>query len=130
MTSFLGNENVQKALRLVDRRLRAEEVKDLERLLGTDFGRRVYCRLVFELGNIESLSMNFDIKDGVCAAIHMAYNEGLRAMARIMYQEAQQVCPELWARAMNERLTKSASDAIHREQSIIKSVKEAENNDS
>jgi hypothetical protein len=126
MTSFLGNENVQKALRLVDRRLRAEEAKDLESVLGTAPGRRLYCRLVFELGNIEALSFNPDIKDGVCAAIHMAHNDGLRAMARIMYQEAQQVCPELWARAMGERLAKSASDALHREQALQKSVKEDE----
>jgi len=129
MTSFLGNENVQKALRLVDRRLRAEEASDLEKLLCTDFGRRVYCRLVFEMGNIESLSMNFDIKDGMCAALHMSHHEGMRMMARIMYQEAQQVCPELWQRAMAERLAKAASDAIHREQVITKSVKEAEDND-
>lgn len=132
MTEFLGNTNVQKALRFVDRRLRHEEAKDLESLLGTVVGRRVYCRLVFEMGNLESLSMNHDIKDGVCASQHMAFNEGLRYMSRMMYQEAQQVAPELWAQAQNERIAKSVSDAIHRELAVEKASKESdeEKNDS
>lgn len=126
MTEFLGNENVQKALRLFDRRLRTTEIDDLNKLLATDFGRRVYCRLVFEMSAIESLSFDPGIKDGACQAQHAAFNDGMRAIGRLMFQEAQQFCPEAWALAQNERIAKAASDASLRVMTIEKSEKEAQ----
>jgi hypothetical protein len=122
--TMLGNESVQKALRLIDRRLRAEEIADLDAVLKTPFGRRLYCRLVYELCNLEGLSFHPDIKDGVCAGRHDAYYEGQRFVGRVLFQEAQQHCPELWSTANTERFAKAASDSAHREQAIQKSAEE------
>jgi len=126
MTSFLGNENVQKALRQIDRRLRAGEIGDLEKVLGTSEGRRLYCRIVYEMCNLEGLTFHDSIKDGVCAARHDAHREGQRLVGRVLVEEAMQHCPELWLTAKHERDTKAASDAVHRELAVTKSVNEME----
>lgn len=127
MTSFLGNENVQKALRSIDRRLRAIEISDLQKVLGTPEGRRVYCRIVYEMCNLEGLVFNGNIKDGGSSAQIMANLDGQRTVGRLLLEEAVQHTPELWKLARNERDAKLASDATHRELTVEKSAKEHPN---
>lgn len=125
MTSFLGNENVQKALRQLDRRLRANEIDDLNKVLSTPEGRRFYSRLVYEMCNLEGLVFHGDIKDGVCAARHDAHREGQRLIGRVLVEEAQQHAPEAWRLAKSERDMKVVSDATIRALEIEKSAKES-----
>jgi hypothetical protein len=124
MAGSLSNENLQSALRAIDRRLQAKEAMDLEAVLKTSEGRRLYTRLVYEMCNLEGLSFNFDIKDGVCAGLHQAHQDGCRMVGRTLIHEAMQACPDLWARAVHERFARLQADQAEREEAINKSAGE------
>lgn len=121
MSVNLADEKVQNALRKVDRRIRASEVKDLDEVLRTPAGRRLYCRIVYELCNIEGVPFNFDIKDGVCLAMHNAYYAGTQGVGHVLAQEAVQHCGELWAKMLDERLAKLRADAVERDEAVKQS---------
>jgi len=110
-----SNKVLQRALKNNERRLRDFELADLESVLATFEGRRFYYRLVFEVCNLESSSFNPLIKDGACAAQHMAHMEGRRDVGRVMLQEAQAHCPDLWRKLLNEALVEAEAANAERE---------------
>jgi hypothetical protein len=95
---------VQDAERALDRKLTAIELADLEELLRQPWGRRLYYRFVFTLGRLEAPSFDPGIKDGVCSAIHMGRNEGLREYAAVLANEAQAYFPIFWLQMLQERV--------------------------
>lgn len=97
--------------RELDRILSAIERADLEELLRQPWGRRIYYRIVFQLGNLYSESFDPAIKDGMCAALHMARNEGIRWAGRRLAQEAQELCPDQWNQMLAERVAAAAEEA-------------------
>jgi hypothetical protein len=100
----------------LERKLNALELADLEELLRQPWGRRLYHRLVFLMGNLYSESFEPAIKDGMCAALHMARAEGVRWMARTLANEAQLHFPELWNQMLAERVLAAAEEARLRQQ--------------
>lgn len=111
MTGSLANPAAQDLERELDRKLSAIELADLEELLRQPWGRRLYYRLVFEVGNLESASFDPAIKDGICAAIYMGRNEGIRWMAGVLRDEAVGSFPELWTLMLQERVAAAAEEA-------------------
>jgi len=111
----LNDPAIQKALKGQQRKLRGWELADLETVLKTHEGRRMYYRLVFELCLLESSSFNSGIKDGVCSALHMAHLEGRRDIGRVLAQEAQAHLPDLWRLMVNERIAHADADAAERD---------------
>jgi hypothetical protein len=102
--------------RELDRILSAIEKADLEELLRQSWGRRLYYRLVFEMGRLEAPSFEPGLADGACAALHMARNEGIREVAQRLAREAQLHCPEHWTLMLQERVAAAAEEARLREQ--------------
>lgn len=103
----LGNRGYQKAREKHDRELRAFEISDLEKILATDYGRRFYYRVVFEVCSIHGPSADLNIKDGYCAGLHSFFKDGMRYVGRILELEAWHHFPELWNQALNERLSRN-----------------------
>lgn len=89
------------------RELSHDEANDLRSVLRTEAGRRLYYRLVYEVGDIEGRSFNHAIKDGVSADRHSAFAEGRREVARILKAEAISTDFPLWSRMMKERLERA-----------------------
>jgi len=110
------DKELQRKLRAVDRSLRGFELADLESVLKTSAGRRFYYRLVYELGNLEGTTFDPAIKDGNCLSLLSAHGDGVRAVARVLKNEAIENFPELWLMLTDERNKKARSDAIKREE--------------
>jgi hypothetical protein len=83
------------------------EVADLESVLGTGPGRRLYYRIIFQVACLESASYQ-------ASGQAMAYQEGRRSVAIALMQEAQAICPELWIRMLKERLTAAEIEVVDR----------------
>jgi hypothetical protein len=124
VTGHLSNEAAQDRERALERRLNAIEAADLDELMRHDWGRRFYYRVTHELGLLVSPSFEPAIKDGVCSAIHMARNEGIREFAMRLKDEALAVCPDLWARMLTERIAASVEEARLRNQARTSSTTE------
>lgn len=114
MSRDLSDPVAQERERALERRLSAIEAADLDELLRHDWGRRLYYRITHELGLLASPSFEPAIKDGVCSAIHMARNEGIREFAIRLKDEALAICPDLWARMLLDRIAASAEEARQR----------------
>lgn len=80
-----------------------EEREDLGAVLSTKPGRALYYRLVFLVGCIEDPTFAANIKDGVSAAMHHSFGEGVRAVAITLRDEARELFPELWELMLDER---------------------------
>jgi hypothetical protein len=91
------------------------EVADLQQVLSTPAGRRFYHRVVFALGNLESPSWCPEVRDGVAAAMHQGFLEGVRAIGRQLMLEAQHHAGERWAQLVEEGIAQWRQDALHRE---------------
>ena len=94
-----------------ERRLRAFELADLEEVLRSKAGRRFYYRLVFEMCSIQGACFDHQIKDGLCASLHMVHREGVRHVARTLELEAQTHAPDLYLLMLKERLERDAEEA-------------------
>ena len=112
--------------RELERMLSAIEQADLEELLRQPWGRRFYYRLVYLMGNLDSESFDPSIKDGQCAALHMARAEGIRWMARVLAQEAQLLFPDFWNLMQQERISAAAEEARLRQAARTASETEGE----
>jgi hypothetical protein len=124
MSGVLGNENIQKALREIDRRMRAEEIADLKVVLSTPAGRRVYCRIVYGVCALEGISWNPNVKDGACKAQIDSFDTGQKSIGRLLAEEALMHWPDLWGDAQVERIRKATSDQAQREVTLSRSAKE------
>lgn len=105
-----ANETAQQALRDREKLLAARAEADLERVLKQDWGRRFFYRLTHEYGRLVAPSYEPDIKDGVCSAIRMARNEGIREVAMRLVEQAQKHCPDLWLQMLAEAVAENQSE--------------------
>ena len=103
----LSNPDLQRRLKDFHLQMEARETADLDALMRTDFGRRWYYRIVFQIGILESPSYQ-------TGGQGMAYQEGKRAIAIHLRDEAQAVCPELWIRMLQERLAAAEYESSQR----------------
>jgi len=94
---------------------RTREQIDVEAVLSTEAGRRLYYRIVYLLCDIEGDTFDTSIRDGICAALHQARDNGRRAVGRKLRNEAQNFCPELWERVILERVAARKSEETRRE---------------
>lgn len=85
------------------RRLNPRELEELDAVLRTPAGRGLYYRLVFLVCCIEDLTFASNIKDGQAAAQHTAFGEGVRSVGMTLRDEAQQYCPDLYLRMIEEQ---------------------------
>lgn len=112
----LSDESAQALERRVEGRVQAELVICWHEALKTKWGRRLVYNLVFERGRIEAESFEFAIKDGLCSALHMARNEGIREFAIQLSRDLQQLFPMEWMTMINERSAELLEEATAREQ--------------
>lgn len=99
----LGNPAAQEKLRNMERVEGWVADADLEWLLQHEEGRRIAYRLVYVLGGLDAPSFEPKIKDGLCAALHMARNEGMRELAAELGSQLRRVSRDLWQQAIYER---------------------------
>jgi len=76
--------------------------EDLGAIMGTESGRRFVHRLIYDLGKLDSLSLEGGIKDGVAMAQLTAANEGRRELALTLADEARREFPQLWLALLGE----------------------------
>lgn len=114
-TGHLANPAAVEAERQVDRDRARLHLTDLEWAMRDERGRRLIYWLVFERGMLESSSFEPKIKDGLCASIHMARNEGIREFAIALAQEIQKEYRDLWLVMLDERLRADMADADQRQ---------------
>jgi hypothetical protein len=96
-TGPLGDRELQTRLKDLDHRLEEQDAADLDAVLRRAEGRRLFYRLIFLLGRLESPS--YEPHGGL-----MSYREGWRGLAILLRDEIQAVCPELWIRMLQDRL--------------------------
>lgn len=99
----LGNPKAQEKLRDIERVAAWVDDADVEWLLQHEQGRRIAYRLVYVLGRLDSPSFEPSIKDGLCAALHIARNEGIREAASVFAEQLRRVSRDLWQQAIFER---------------------------
>jgi hypothetical protein len=107
----LSDRAVQDRLKEQRLQMEARDAADLDALMRTDFGRRLYYRLVFRLAGLESPSYQ-------ASGQVMAYQEGRRSLAIVLKDEAQAVCPELWIRMLQERLAVAEQESARRREAM------------
>lgn len=118
----LSDPAAQDALRHLDRRMSDIEAADWERLMSCDWGRRIVYRLVLERGRAMALSFEPAIKDGICAALHTARNEGIREFALALSTMLTDGFPDLWL-LMHEEMTAARQvERAQRRQTIERSA--------
>lgn len=105
----LSNPDVQRRLKDMDIKMAAREAADLDAIMSTEFGRRWFYRLVFQIAALEAASYH---NSGQA----MAYQEGRRSVAIQLMQEAHAVCPELWMSMLKERLSVAEYERAQREE--------------
>jgi hypothetical protein len=103
-----------------ERLLSELERQDLLALMATEWGRRLYYRLVFELCLLESGS--FDTNGSTMAMIG-----GVRSVGTILKNEAIEHCPELWCQAVTER-TMAAADRVRAERAALDEERKQQSN--
>lgn len=96
-TGTLGDRELQVRLKELDHQLEARDAADLDVVMRTAEGRRLFYRLIFLLGRLESPS--YEAHGGL-----MSYREGWRGLAILLRDEIQAVCPDLWIRMLSDRL--------------------------
>lgn len=104
---------------------RVPEIRDrqlktaFENLMSTDWGRLIASYLIYDLGMIDAV--NFfnqsgtghtptDVKDGISAALHLAFLEGRRGMAWDINNNLRVISPEGYDKMIQERLRRAAED--------------------
>lgn len=100
----LSEKQQKERLRAVESKRKLDHETDLRALMGEPWGRRFVYWLVFELGRLEAPSFDPAIKDGVCAAIHQARNEGFREMASAIMGRLQTETPEQYMAMLAEHI--------------------------
>lgn len=88
---------------------------DLQNLMATASGRRVACWLIYDVAGLQDASFHegsvtASIKDGVCAAMHMARLEGRRNVAIDVHNELRRVAPAQLLTMLREQLEAADAD--------------------
>lgn len=96
MAGLLSSERYQRVLTDIKKRRERQRDEDLRSLMSCDWGRRVVHWLLYDEGKLQSQSFNpfiEGIKDGLCAAMHMAKIEGARDLAMNLNNRIQIAAP-------------------------------------
>jgi hypothetical protein len=121
-----GNESVQRELAKDDKRLRDFELSDLEAVLRTAEGRRLYYQIIYTSCELEMLPVDLAIKDGICSSLHTYYRCGRQSVGQSLTINAKVNFPALWALTLKEHDDRAAKDADYRNKAI-KAGKEMSN---
>jgi hypothetical protein len=75
---------------------------DLETLLREPYGRRLAYWLIYDICKLEGDSLNLALKDGLCAALHQARADGIRAVGASVAAQMRMASPDGFLSAYNE----------------------------
>lgn len=117
----LADPKVQAELKKEESAFGELDRADLEMLLRTEWGRRMYYRLVYRLAGVDSKSFSTN-------GSWMAFCEGRRDVGITLRDEAMRTYPDLWVRMISER-TSEESARIQKHQQIINTAQKRHSED-
>lgn len=87
-----------------------QDIADLDAVLRTPAGRRLYHRIVYSVCSLRDSSFAGEIKDGMAAAMHTSFRDGARWVGGVLLYEAHHAAEDLWLQAEKENLALKQAD--------------------
>ena len=116
MTGPAADPKVQDAVRRFGQRLDDLRSARWEQLLRAAWGRELVYELIFERGRAMAPSFEPAIKDGMCAALHAARNEGVREFALDLLEALNGAFPDLMLQMHLEMTAARQAERAQRQQ--------------
>jgi hypothetical protein len=118
----LTDPAAQEALRQSEKGRQARLLFAWEQLLKAAWGRELAYHLIYERGRALAASFEPAIKDGMCAALHMARNEGIREYGAALGVDLQEEFPDLWLTLQAEAIAARQAERAARRQVLERSA--------